>query len=339
VSKPPDTGAAIRRFERFLQQCRDERQMRAHDGEGEPMTNEQLRTMLADAWWDGARYAGERSGHAMKQACDAMLHAAENASPPAPSGWQPIESAPEVDGTRILGVTANGHVFVLTWIADSLVHRRPVWMTSGGAAIDPTHWMPLPPAPGQEAPVQQPSGWQQRIAAMEPWVSPGPEKWAIALASCFFCGVQRDRGAHNSDCLWQNAKDVLPANPDFEHLASFVVSDGQLHVVPGADSPVALPPVAPTLVCPVCEQGGYIKKDGHCPCGRLAVAAGASPALSIGQPEVVRVAEASPTRIAGLFDCPECLGVGAVLGGPCEMCRGTGKSADASPAKDPKETR
>jgi hypothetical protein len=52
------------------------------------MTNEQLRTMLADAWWDGARYAGERSGHAMKQACDAMLQAVELSETSAPSGWQ-----------------------------------------------------------------------------------------------------------------------------------------------------------------------------------------------------------------------------------------------------------
>jgi hypothetical protein len=32
-----------------------------------------LRVLLADAWWDGALYTGERSCHAMKQACDAML--------------------------------------------------------------------------------------------------------------------------------------------------------------------------------------------------------------------------------------------------------------------------
>ena len=40
-------------------------------------SSKQLRGMLADAWWDGAMYAGERSCHAMKQACDVMLQRTE----------------------------------------------------------------------------------------------------------------------------------------------------------------------------------------------------------------------------------------------------------------------
>lgn len=54
-----------------------------------------------------------------------------------------------------------------------------------------------------------PSGWQQRIAAMEPWGRGG---------HCHFCGVYRlwERDGkwvdakHKPDCLWQNAKDALP---------------------------------------------------------------------------------------------------------------------------------
>jgi hypothetical protein len=45
-------------------------------------SSKRLRGMLADAWWNGAMYAGERSCHAMKQACDVMLQRTEaDASP------------------------------------------------------------------------------------------------------------------------------------------------------------------------------------------------------------------------------------------------------------------
>jgi hypothetical protein len=54
-----------------------------------------------------------------------------------------------------------------------------------------------------------PSGWQQRIAAMEPF-RPG-----IADDYCLFCSVAkraiaRRSGRHDDACLWQNAVDALP---------------------------------------------------------------------------------------------------------------------------------
>jgi hypothetical protein len=62
-------------------------------------------------------------------------------------GWQDISTAPK-DGTRIL-VHQGGLLDVATYIRDCLVHKRDVWMVSGGFAIQPTHWMPLPPVPGE----------------------------------------------------------------------------------------------------------------------------------------------------------------------------------------------
>jgi len=64
------------------------------------------------------------------------------------SNWQPIESAPR-DGTRFLAwcpyvgrviMRING-VHRETWAIDP----------SGRLSCDPSHWMPLPPAPTQEA--------------------------------------------------------------------------------------------------------------------------------------------------------------------------------------------
>jgi hypothetical protein len=57
-------------------------------------------------------------------------------------------------------------------------------------------------------PQPAPSGWQQRIAAIDPW----------GLQTCFFCGVERLESGwnggglkpHAPHCLWQNAVDALP---------------------------------------------------------------------------------------------------------------------------------
>jgi hypothetical protein len=54
-------------------------------------------------------------------------------------------------------------------------------------------------------------GWQQRIAAMDPWVNRnGPHD-----VVCYFCLATRsvnspDSQQHEPDCLWQNAKDATP---------------------------------------------------------------------------------------------------------------------------------
>lgn len=55
-------------------------------------------------------------------------------------------------------------------------------------------------------PTPAPSGWQQRIAAMDPWIVTREDEEA-----CRFCGLLRTPSStHRFDCLWQNAKDALP---------------------------------------------------------------------------------------------------------------------------------
>lgn len=83
------------------------------------------------------------------------------------SGWQPIETAPR-DGTAVLVMRdiwpgtpsgraeeCNGHnTYVAAWWAGEN-DGRGAWVCYMDAVcdphcpVDPTHWMPLPPAPGQ----------------------------------------------------------------------------------------------------------------------------------------------------------------------------------------------
>jgi len=59
--------------------------------------------------------------------------------------WQPIETAPR-DGNDIL-VLRDGRCFVAGWVKNSIIHKRDVWMISGGFAIEPSFWMPIPENP------------------------------------------------------------------------------------------------------------------------------------------------------------------------------------------------
>lgn len=61
-------------------------------------------------------------------------------------GWLPIETAPK-NGTEILGYTEEVGALVLYW--DSMTGEMDHW--SDGMSVrfwKPTHWMPLPAAPG-----------------------------------------------------------------------------------------------------------------------------------------------------------------------------------------------
>lgn len=60
-----------------------------------------------------------------------------------------------------------------------------------------------------------PSGWQQRIAAIEPWVNRNGPYDVV----CYFCRSTRSVNSptsqqHEPDCLWQNAVDALPPAPE-----------------------------------------------------------------------------------------------------------------------------
>jgi hypothetical protein len=85
-----------------------------------------------------------------------------------------------------------------------------------------------------------PSGWQQRIAAMGPWKYDGHGE-----ASCHFCEVERykvvnDGSAdgklreqpHEADCLWQNAVDALPPEPEVKDMRAMLADawwDGAMY--------------------------------------------------------------------------------------------------------------
>jgi hypothetical protein len=53
-----------------------------------------------------------------------------------------------MDGYDILIITNKGRCFVAGWVKNSIIHKRGVWMTTGGYSVDPDFWMPLPEPPG-----------------------------------------------------------------------------------------------------------------------------------------------------------------------------------------------
>ena len=71
------------------------------------------------------------------------------------SEWQPIESAPK-DGTRFLATWDRARYLVTTedpvvvrWIADHW--KGPAFYPdAAGTPYHVTHWMPLPPPPGEQ---------------------------------------------------------------------------------------------------------------------------------------------------------------------------------------------
>lgn len=73
--------------------------------------------------------------------------------------WQPIESAPK-DGTSVL-LLVNNFAIEGLWCQPVDRNRRPFWDIAtiiavhgcgccGGDNPEPTHWMPLPPLPGEK---------------------------------------------------------------------------------------------------------------------------------------------------------------------------------------------
>lgn len=97
-----------------------------------------------------------------------MLNQQANETPPAQadrgsvnqgafSQWQPIETAPK-DGTEIIGWNGKS-VTCYSWTESEDDNDHSGWCVSGYSYggilydlhnvpdVDPTHWMPLPPAP------------------------------------------------------------------------------------------------------------------------------------------------------------------------------------------------
>jgi hypothetical protein len=80
----------------------------------------------------------------------------------AASAWMPIETAPQVDGEPVL-LLVNGEVSPGCWVEVPFVEHRDgdgtyidqtdaaaFWMSYKNGECEPTHWMPLPAAPGSE---------------------------------------------------------------------------------------------------------------------------------------------------------------------------------------------
>jgi hypothetical protein len=129
---------------------------------------------------------------------------------------------------------------------------------------------------GKLASPPAPSGWQQRIAAMDPWVATQHDDYR-----CFFCGIYReDEGEaqqeHPPQCLWQNAVDALPpAHTDWRTLIAplvhFVARERALRDAQGkggqsvGDSPRISPSVLKELERMLAPVMAQIEKTGALP--------------------------------------------------------------------------
>ena len=76
------------------------------------------------------------------------------AAQPAPSGWRPIETAPK-DKTRVIVAKYGAHSPLHEkagdcWWACKAYFDGDCWTDGMDDLCTPTHWMPLPPAPGKE---------------------------------------------------------------------------------------------------------------------------------------------------------------------------------------------
>jgi hypothetical protein len=60
-------------------------------------------------------------------------------------GWRTIESAPK-DGRKMLGLIGEDEVGTIWWHRDA--YEGEWWMDEADSEPEPTHWMPLPSAPG-----------------------------------------------------------------------------------------------------------------------------------------------------------------------------------------------
>lgn len=93
----------------------------------------------------------------MKKAFGEMYEEMLAAAPKQTDGWTPIETAPR-DGTYFMATSQPSqemHVFTCCWSAyHPNAKGKECWRNSRicGDKLNPTHWMPLPPAPKKEDP-------------------------------------------------------------------------------------------------------------------------------------------------------------------------------------------
>ena len=118
--------------------------------------------MFGEAELKGHTLAGEMLGRhkAFAEAANALRGSDAPITDPSPqegmAGWQPIETAPKDEIYRD-GQSAYAE-YILIWYPGTLAPLRARWwqadsgsnnfLADGGWAVFPTHWVPLPAAPG-----------------------------------------------------------------------------------------------------------------------------------------------------------------------------------------------
>jgi hypothetical protein len=126
---------------------------------------------------------------------------------------------------------------------DGLVHQAKALMADVVAGVPPGN---------------TPSGWQQRIAAIEPWRNDQQDD-----PYCMFCGVARYRYdtatqkliacSHAAECVWQDAVNAFPSSGWQPIATALELPPGTRVVVWDVDA----------MVIAYCIEGGWFTEDGE----------------------------------------------------------------------------
>lgn len=125
----------------------DELRLAAHILDAEAESLRRCNTDASGEWVLYYEGQADREAHDEMRALAAKLRAMADASS-APSGWQPIETAPR-DGTRVLLREKFGHFeYVGRWMDPGPDGADAMWADPDGEyQIYPNLWHPLPPPP------------------------------------------------------------------------------------------------------------------------------------------------------------------------------------------------
>jgi hypothetical protein len=124
------------------------------------MSDERLAELIADMEMSEAMYPG--NSHRLDLLSVLRAEQSRRLGDRAAPDWQPIETAPK-DGTDVL--ITDGEDYAVAHF--DTVRHEPCWRDCGdmgwAGMIDeePTHWMPLPPAPGASRPTGVPDDMRE----------------------------------------------------------------------------------------------------------------------------------------------------------------------------------
>ena len=142
----------------------------------------------------------------------------ENAERAEMGGWRPIETAPK-DGTEYLLITKDGRQYVggyrLGTFGEPQLHEVAWRCSSSGRFSNPTHWQPLPAAPGESrirsCLIDKPEAGARGCEGRNYTCTCGCDDRRDVLIDKLVKALEVARGAINENEHFEDVADVLDA--------------------------------------------------------------------------------------------------------------------------------